>query len=235
MRETWVWSLGQEVPLEDDMATHSSILAWRIPMDRGAWQAILQGVTESNKTELLSTAQRNRWETIRTWSINVDMMLITAVTLSPEKTVSSAIPTNPLSILSSHRPFLHLWHLNDHGICTTTWGGVCRPRGCVQTMKTLCHAVFFRYFLCVFASFLFTSLHIIMPKGCEKRNFFLQWNGTFMVCERYISFVSSFIYLYSAITEAGNYTFRLGNVAEDVVRDFCGNLPQLLQLYSHLQ
>ena len=32
-------SLGQEDPLEEGMATHSSILVWRIPMDRGAWQA----------------------------------------------------------------------------------------------------------------------------------------------------------------------------------------------------
>ena len=31
MRETWVRSLGQEVPLEKEMATHSSILAWQIP------------------------------------------------------------------------------------------------------------------------------------------------------------------------------------------------------------
>ena len=31
MRETWVWSLGQEDPLENKMATHSSILAWKIP------------------------------------------------------------------------------------------------------------------------------------------------------------------------------------------------------------
>ena len=31
MREAWVWSLGQEDPLEKEMATHSSILAWRIP------------------------------------------------------------------------------------------------------------------------------------------------------------------------------------------------------------
>ena len=33
---TWVQSLGWEDPLEEDIATHSSILAWRIPMDRGA-------------------------------------------------------------------------------------------------------------------------------------------------------------------------------------------------------
>ena len=31
MRETWVRSLGREDPLEEEMATHSSILAWRIP------------------------------------------------------------------------------------------------------------------------------------------------------------------------------------------------------------
>ena len=31
MRDTWVWSLGQEDPLEKEMATHSSTLAWKIP------------------------------------------------------------------------------------------------------------------------------------------------------------------------------------------------------------
>ena len=31
MQENWVQSLGQEDPLEKEMATHSSILAWRIP------------------------------------------------------------------------------------------------------------------------------------------------------------------------------------------------------------
>ena len=36
MGETWVQSLGRKDHLEEDMATHSSILAWRIPMDRGA-------------------------------------------------------------------------------------------------------------------------------------------------------------------------------------------------------
>ena len=39
MQETRVWSLGQEDPLEKGTATHSSILAWRIPMDRGDWWA----------------------------------------------------------------------------------------------------------------------------------------------------------------------------------------------------
>ena len=47
MWETWVQSLGWEDPLEEDMATHSSILAWRIPIDRGAWQATVHGVVTS--------------------------------------------------------------------------------------------------------------------------------------------------------------------------------------------
>ena len=38
------------------MAAHSSILAWRIPMDRGAWRATVHGVLKS-RTEQLSTAQ----------------------------------------------------------------------------------------------------------------------------------------------------------------------------------
>ena len=47
MQETWVRSLGWEDPLEEEMATHSSILAWRIPMDRGAWGATIHGVAKS--------------------------------------------------------------------------------------------------------------------------------------------------------------------------------------------
>ena len=44
MQETWVQFLDQKDPLEKEMATHSSILAWRIPTDRGAWQATVQEV-----------------------------------------------------------------------------------------------------------------------------------------------------------------------------------------------
>ena len=47
MWETWVQSLGCEDPLEEGMAVHSSILAWRIPMDRGAWRATAHGLTKS--------------------------------------------------------------------------------------------------------------------------------------------------------------------------------------------
>ena len=47
MQETWIGSLGWEDPLEKEMATHSIILAWRIPIDRGAWQTTVCGVTKT--------------------------------------------------------------------------------------------------------------------------------------------------------------------------------------------
>ena len=50
-KETRVRSLGQEDSLKQEMATHSSILAWRIPMDRGAWQAIVHRVAKLDTSE----------------------------------------------------------------------------------------------------------------------------------------------------------------------------------------
>ena len=47
VQETWVQSLGWEDPLEKGMATHSSIIAWRILMDREAWWATAPGVVKS--------------------------------------------------------------------------------------------------------------------------------------------------------------------------------------------
>ena len=55
--ETWLWSLGWEDPLEEGMATHSSILAWRIPMDRGARLATVHVVTGHNWASKHSTAR----------------------------------------------------------------------------------------------------------------------------------------------------------------------------------
>ena len=47
MQEIQVWFLGKEHPLEKEMATHSSILVWWIPMDREACQAIVHGVARA--------------------------------------------------------------------------------------------------------------------------------------------------------------------------------------------
>ena len=55
--ETWVPSLGWEDPLEEGTATHSSILAWRFPKDRGAWWAAVLGTTELDTTEQQIIAQ----------------------------------------------------------------------------------------------------------------------------------------------------------------------------------
>ena len=57
--ETWVQSLGGEDPLEEGMATHSSILAGESPMGRGAWWATYSPWNQKqlDTTERLSTAQ----------------------------------------------------------------------------------------------------------------------------------------------------------------------------------
>ena len=48
MQETCIRSLGWEDPLEEGMATHSSILAWKNPIDRGAWRAAVHGVAKGS-------------------------------------------------------------------------------------------------------------------------------------------------------------------------------------------
>ena len=59
MQEAQVRSLGWEDPLEEGMATHSSILAWRIPMDRGTWWATVHRVTKS-QTQLKRLSMHTR-------------------------------------------------------------------------------------------------------------------------------------------------------------------------------
>jgi len=53
---------GQKDPLEEGMATHSSILAWRIPMNRGAWRATVHRITKSRtRLKRLSMHARTVW------------------------------------------------------------------------------------------------------------------------------------------------------------------------------
>ena len=54
MQRTWIWSLVWEDPLEERMATHSNIFAWRIPMDSRAWWASPWGHKELYTTERLT-------------------------------------------------------------------------------------------------------------------------------------------------------------------------------------
>ena len=60
MRDTWVQSLGLEDSLEKEMATHSSILAWEIPMNRGAWRAMVHGVTRVGH-DLVTKTNQPKW------------------------------------------------------------------------------------------------------------------------------------------------------------------------------
>ena len=58
LKEMQVLPLGWKDPLEKEMAIHSSILAWRIPMGRGAWQAAVHRV--ANSLTLLSNMVAQR-------------------------------------------------------------------------------------------------------------------------------------------------------------------------------
>ena len=74
--DPWIW----EGPLKEGMATHSSILAWRIPMGRGAWWATVYRVAESDTTE---SGQHAHIHTVRKildkWSLQLYMHKFVAV------------------------------------------------------------------------------------------------------------------------------------------------------------
>ena len=63
VHEMRVQFLGWEDPLEKEMATHSSILAWRIPTDRGTRQATVHGVTKNQTllSDLATTTTTPLW------------------------------------------------------------------------------------------------------------------------------------------------------------------------------
>ena len=60
MQKTWVRSLGWEDPLEKEMATHSSVLAWRIPGTGEPGGLCLWGRTESDTTEVTLQQQKKQ-------------------------------------------------------------------------------------------------------------------------------------------------------------------------------
>ena len=75
MWETWVWSLGREDPLEKEMATHSSILAWRIPWTEELGGLQSTGHKESDTTEWLHSHGRKHQELSK--SISLPLQLCT--------------------------------------------------------------------------------------------------------------------------------------------------------------
>ena len=59
MQGTQFLSLSREDPLEGEMASHCTILAWKNPMDRGTWQAMVHGIAKS-RTQLSDLEQHWR-------------------------------------------------------------------------------------------------------------------------------------------------------------------------------
>ena len=112
MRETWVPSLVWEDPLEEGMATHSSILAWRIPMDRGAWHATVHGLAKSGRwlsTNLLKKKKNS------------------PAILTPQHTLCASPMESPLC-LPAHPAFclfaqalLGCWDHRCPFLCLTNW------------------------------------------------------------------------------------------------------------------
>ena len=75
MQETWIWYLGWKDPPEESMATHSSILAWRIPMDRGAWRTTVHEVTERHNWVTKYRAAQRLTLVLITHSITLNFLL----------------------------------------------------------------------------------------------------------------------------------------------------------------
>ena len=69
MWETWVPSLGWADPLEEGMAIHSRIIAWRIPKDRRAWRVTVHGVTKS-QTQPRTAQHKLRYNRSTIFNIN---------------------------------------------------------------------------------------------------------------------------------------------------------------------
>ena len=76
-QDTQLQSLDQEDPLEKEMATHSSILAWKNPMDGGAWWATVLGVAKSRTGLSMHTSEklmRKLKEACQGWHPNTHLL-----------------------------------------------------------------------------------------------------------------------------------------------------------------
>ena len=102
-QEMWVWSLGQEDPLEEETATHSSILAWKNPMDRGAWWAAVQRVAKS-LTWLVTERACSSWGKHCSWKTQCP---------SPSAYSSSCLFYRVWNVEHSQSPYLLLVELES--------------------------------------------------------------------------------------------------------------------------
>ena len=84
IRETWLRSLVREDPLEEGMTNRSSILAWRIPMDGGAWWATVQVTKNWTRLKRLSTEHSNAHLTWWLWELKAMIIWASCESADPE-------------------------------------------------------------------------------------------------------------------------------------------------------
>ena len=121
LQETQVQSLGREDPLEEGMAVHSSVLAWRIPMDRGAWQAMVHRVAKSwTQLKWLSTLAHMLCLTIdygRTW-LDEELRGMEGISLW----IGWQVPGFGFDlILGATEDFKRKWHNKNSGLGSFVW------------------------------------------------------------------------------------------------------------------
>ena len=127
MRETWVWSLGREDPLEKEMATHSSTPAWKIP-----W-------TEETGRLQSKGSQRvgHDWETSLTFTFNIvtnfDILAWMLVKLTEIFIIIITVDTCSVQV-HSHR-FLFKCVLHSHASCGWLNLLVWNRRYCIQSRR----------------------------------------------------------------------------------------------------
>ena len=118
MQETWVQSLGWEDPLEEGMATHSNILAWKFPMDRGTWQARVYGVTK-RWTQLSDEAQHrgSKLTFFSSLQLSASFWLLFSCSvmsnsLRPDRLQHPSVPCSSTSpgAYSNPHPLSQWWH-----------------------------------------------------------------------------------------------------------------------------
>ena len=130
-----VWSLGQEDPLEEGMTTHSSILTWRIPMDRSLAGYSPWVHKELDTTEWLNHAQCTTW-LYKYFLYILLSILLGYVLFYPLSTYVIGINgrrkvncfnewKNGVELLNVGNEFVHLNGDPSFGACLFLWGEVC--------------------------------------------------------------------------------------------------------------
>ena len=116
VQETWVWSLGWGGPLEKGMATHSSSLAWRNPMDRRAWQATVYGVTKTGQDWTTNTSTFLLcWPLISPSSIPIPACgLCSGTFLHMEYTPPLTLVPQSLPSPKTEHLFIYLFHIDTY-------------------------------------------------------------------------------------------------------------------------